>query len=817
MPSSRLSLVAIAATTIWMATHGVALTAQQQTLAIEGLRAPVEIVTDRWGINHIYATHESDLFFAQGYAAARDRLFQFELWRRQATGTVAEILGPRELQRDIGVRLHRFRGDMTTELSQYHDRGEQIVGAFVRGINAYIDQTAANPELLPIEFELLGIEPRHWTPEVVISRHQGLVANVTSELRNARAVARLGADAVKELNYYYGDPDLILDPAIDPSLLTDDILDLYRAHRRALRFQPEDVVAEHRGDQETFERLAAAMPSEIDLEARDYDAIGSNNWVVAGSRTLSGFPMMVNDPHRSQFAPSLRYWVHLIGPGWNVIGGGEPVLPGVSIGHNEYGAWGLTVFGQDNEDLYVYDTNPENPNEYRHLGRWEPMSVIEETIPVKGQADETVELKYTRHGPVLFEDTENHKAYALRAAWLDYGGAPYLASLRMDQARSWEEFREACKFSRIPSENMIWADREKNIGYQAVGVSPIRPRHSGLVPVPGDGRYEWDGYLPIQALPNVVNPEKGFYGTANNYTVPDGYEYWEALHYTWGDQMRAARVEEMLDEGQHLTVADMMRFQHDDLTVAGRTIVPLLREVRINDLEVAALRDRLLDWDYVLDKDSVEAAIYVSFERRLRRNMRDTVVPAVARDDIRSVNMKRLIDWLVAPDGRFGEAPVAGRDALLARSLVEGRADLIERLGPDPSNWKYGQPNFKHALIRHPMTAAVSPDLRRRLDVGPAPRGGYSGTVHNTGGGDNQTSGASFMIVADTANWDNSVGLNTPGQSGDPDNPHYRDMFELWARNQYFPIFYSREKIDSVTESVTMLQPSGDAPSGGGR
>ena len=817
MPSSRLSLAAIAATTIWTATHGVALTAQQQTLAIEGLRAPVEIVTDRWGINHIYATHESDLFFAQGYAAARDRLFQFEVWRRQATGTVAEILGPRELQRDIGVRLHRFRGDMTTELSQYHDRGEQIVGAFVRGINAYIDQPAANPELLPIEFELLGIEPGHWTPEVVISRHQGLVANVTSELRNARAVARLGADAGKELNYYYGDPDLILDPAIDPSLLTDDILDLYRAHRRSLRFQPEDVVAEHRGDQETFERLAAAMPSEIDLEARDYDAIGSNNWVVAGSRTLTGFPMMVNDPHRSQFAPSLRYWVHLIGPGWNVIGGGEPVLPGVSIGHNEYGAWGLTVFGQDNEDLYVYDTNPENPNEYRHLGRWEPMSVIEETIPVKGQVDETVELKYTRHGPVLFEDTENHKAYALRAAWLDYGGAPYLASLRMDQARSWEEFREACEFSRIPSENMIWADREKNIGYQAVGVSPIRPRHSGLVPVPGDGRYEWDGYLPIQALPNVVNPEKGFYGTANNYTVPDGYEYWEALHYTWGDQMRAARVEEMLDEGQHLTVADMMRFQHDDLTVAGRNIVPLLREVRINDLEVAALRDRLLDWDYVLDKDSVEAAIYVSFERRRRRNMRDTVVPAAAHDDIRSVNMKRLIDWLVAPDGRFGEAPVAGRDALLARSLAEGRADLIERLGPDPSNWKYGQPNFKHALIRHPMTAAVSPDLRRRLDVGPAPRGGYSGTVHNTGGGDNQTSGASFMIVADTANWDNSVGLNTPGQSGDPDSPHYRDMFELWARNQYFPIFYTREKIDSVAESVTMLQPSGDAPSGGGR
>ena len=813
---THVSTAVIAGLTVWLASHGASVTAQQQTLRVVGLLSPVELVTDRWGINHIYAENEEDLFFAQGYAAARDRLFQFEVWRRQATGTVAEILGARELQRDIGARLHRFRGDLTTDLKHYHDRGDRIIPAFVRGINAYIDQTVADPDLLPLEFRLLGITPQHWTPEVVISRHQGLVGNVSSEIGNARAVAMLGADAVKELNYYYGDPDLTIDPAIDVSLLDQGILDLYRAHRRSLRFQPEDIAVAYRGDADAFQRLAAAIPSEIDLEQRDYDAIGSNNWVVAGSRTITGFPMMVNDPHRAQGAPSLRYWVHLVAPGWNVIGGGEPVLPGVSIGHNEYGAWGLTVFGQDNEDLYVYDTNPDNQDEYRYLGRWEPMSVIEETVPVRDEAPATVKLKYTRHGPVLYEDPENHKAYALRAAWLDYGSAPYLASLRMDQARTWEEFREACEYSRIPSENMVWADREKNIGYQAVGVSPIRPRHSGLVPVPGDGRYEWDGYLPIQALPNVTNPEKGYYGTANNYTVPDGYEFWDALHYTWGDQMRAARVEEMLDAGRHMTVADMMQFQHDDLTVAGRNIVPLLREVRIDDPEVAALRDRLLDWDYVLDKDSVEAAIYVSFERRLRNNVREIVVPDEARDVVRGLNMKRLIDWLVAPDGRFGDVPVQGRDAVLAISLSEARADLIERLGSNPAHWQYGQANFKHALIRHPMTAAVSPDVRRRLDVGPLPRGGYSGTVHNTGGGDNQTSGASFMIVADTSNWDNSVGLNTPGQSGDPDSPHYRDLFELWARGQYFPIFYSRAKVDSVTESITTLRPSGTTNSGGG-
>ena len=210
----------------------------------------------------------------------------------------------------------------------------------------------------------------------------------------------------------------------------------------------------------SFERLAKAMPSEIDLMEADYEAIGSNNWVVAGSRTLTGMPIMANDPHRTQAAPSLRYWVHLVAPGWNVIGGGEPSLPGVSIGHNEYGAWGLTVFGQDNEDLYVYDTNPDDPNQYRYLDRWEDMTVIDDTISVKGEGEVAVELKYTRHGPVLYEDVENHKAYALAAAWLDYGSAPYLASLRMDQARTWEEFREACSYSRIPSENMVWADRE---------------------------------------------------------------------------------------------------------------------------------------------------------------------------------------------------------------------------------------------------------------------------------------------------------------------------------------------------------------------
>ena len=280
--------------------------AHRETVHASGLGAPVEVVTDRWGISHIYAENEHDLFFAQGYAAARERLFQFEIWRRRATGTVAEILGPRELERDISARLFRFRGDMATEMRHYHERGDAIIRAFVDGINAYIDRTAREPGLLPLEFELLGIEPGHWTPEVVVSRHQGLVSNVTQEIDNARAVAALGADAVEELNYYIGDPDLTLDPAIDPGRLGPAILDRYHAHRRPIVFEPDDVAAAYRGDRASFERLAAAMPSEIDLAGGEQDAIGSNNWVVHGSRTLSGYPIMENDPQRAQSAPSLR-------------------------------------------------------------------------------------------------------------------------------------------------------------------------------------------------------------------------------------------------------------------------------------------------------------------------------------------------------------------------------------------------------------------------------------------------------------------------------------------------------------------------------
>ena len=317
-------------------------------LDVAGLERPVEIIKDQWGISHIYAETEYDLFFAQGYSAARDRLFQFEIWRAQATGTTAEILGPRAIERDRGHRLFMFRGDMDQELRHYHPRGDLIIPAYVDGVNAYIAEALKKPDDLPLPFQLLGIRPKPWTPEVVISRHQGLLGNIEREVATGRAVCELGADAVREVAYFHPrEPDLTLDDDVScESLLENDVLGVYRAFRRPVDFRPEDIVqTAFRNDPGSYSRLAAALArDQRQLRENEQEEIGSNNWVVSGELTQDGYPFMVNDPHRAQSVPSLRYWVHLVGPGWNVVGGGEPSLPGVSIGHNEYGAWGLTVF-----------------------------------------------------------------------------------------------------------------------------------------------------------------------------------------------------------------------------------------------------------------------------------------------------------------------------------------------------------------------------------------------------------------------------------------------------------------------------------------
>ncbi len=783
--------------------------------AHKGLQQPVEVIRDRWGVNHIYAKNEHDLFYAQGYLAAKDRLFQLEMWRRQATGTVAELLGPQEVKRDIGTRLFRFRGNLNQELLHYHPHGPQIVGAFVEGINAYVTEMTKTPEKLPFEFRVLNMTPGLWTPEVVVSRHQGLLGNVREELKYGRLVSLIGADKVRELNWFHPvanptQPDLTL--RIDGAQLFQPILDLYEAFRLPLKYQGRLAKADE--DEAALTPGANGNTADVDRWFEiEKQYTGSNNWVISGDKSVSGYPMLANDPHRSQSTPSLRYWAHLNAPGWNVIGAGEPTLPGISIGHNDYGAWGLTIFETDNEDLYVYETNPANPNQYRYKGQWVSMRVLTETIPVKGAQAVTATLKYTRHGPVVYEDTKNHRAYAVRAAWLETGCAPYLASLRMNQSRNWAEFRQACSYSRIPGENMIWAERPSatkpgTIGWQAVGLSPIRKNFSGLVPVPGDGRYEWGGYLPIQQLPNKLNPPEGYVVTANNNLTPVDFPHRNAIGWTWASPNRADRIEEVLNDGKRKNLVDFMALQADYLSLTARTLVPLLQNLSSPEGRTEQAIGYLRKWDFRLDPSSVAASIYVAWEGQLKQALARQTIPEKARPYLTSLPSKRVTDWLVTPGlmpGLSGD-PIAYRDSLLLASLDRAVAELSGRLGDDMDEWQYGQRKNKHILITHPLSDMVDKAMRDKINLGPVARGGYGETVNATANDLNQTHGATFRILVDTEDWDKTLGINSPGQSGDPDSPHYRDLFPIWAENGYFPVFFSKDKVKAVAEQTTILK-----------
>lgn len=770
----------------------------------EGLTQDVEIIVDKYGIPHIYAQNQKDLFFAQGYHAAKDRLFQFEVWRRQATGTVSEILGKRELKRDIGTRLFKFRKDIRKEMNHYHQDGEEIITAYVDGVNAYIKEIRSNPEELPLEFRLLKILPEYWTPEVVISRHQGLLGNVGQELTIGRAVARLGADKVKELVWFHPkDPDLSIDSTLNSDHLNYDILGLYNAYRQPVRFQPEDIDIAYRGNEPGASDIGF---NDHDLTGDDY-SIGSNNWVMTGDRTESGFPIMANDPHRSLAVPSLRYMAHLVAPGWNVLGGGEPEIPGISIGHNEHGAWGLTVFRSDAEDIYVYKTNPQNLNQYWHNGAWQDFEIITELIPIKGMEAEEFEMKYSVHGPVCFEDSKEQVAFAMKCGWLEYGGSPYLASLRMDQASNFDEFREACRYSHIPGENMVWADKNGNIGWQVVGINPYRRTHSGMVPVPGDGRYEWDGYIDMLDRPNLDNPSPGMIITANESVTPKDYTEWDAIGFNWSDPYRGRRVKEVIESKAKHSVSEMTHLQSDNLSIPARELVPLLQSINSSNKNAEFAIAELLNWDYRLDVNSRAAAIYVEWERLLMDEMWQRAVPQEAKELITYIQLKKVIDWLSQPDSFFeSDDVIEERNLVLQKMLIAAIAKLEQRFGKDREAWVYGSPKFKHVTMKHPMSGAVTEEVRQKLEVGPATRGGNGYTVGSTGGSDNQPSGGTFRVVIDTGDWDASVANNSPGQSGNPDHPHYDNLFEDWSQNKYFPLYYSKEKIQSIQDYTYTLR-----------
>ena len=747
-------------------------------IEIDGLESEVEVLRDNYGINHIYANNQEDLFFMQGYLAALDRLFQFEIWRRQATGTVSEIFGEDELERDIGTRLFKFRGNIEDELNFYHEDGNQIVTSFVSGINKYIKEVNANPELLPLEFKVLGIKPQEWTNEDVISRHQGLLGNIGDELNIGRAVSLIGEERVKEILWFHPkEPSLELPKNLTYDDLKQDILKLYNAYRRPLRFKKEYILDKYRSSNEIAN-------IDFDLFKDDKFSLGSNNWALSSEKSINNSPILANDPHRSLSNPSLRYMAHLIAPGWNVIGGGEPEIPGISIGHNGIGAWGLTVFRTDAEDLYVYELNPRNSNQYYYKGEWRDFKIIKESIPIKDKDDLIVNLFYSIHGPVTFIDSERNKAYAVKNGWSEIGGSPYLASLRMDQSKNWDEFREASTYFNIPGENMVWADKYGDIGWQAVGIAPIRNTHSGMVPVSGDGNFEWDGYLPIIEKPNVFNPQRGFISTANQNVTPSSYENWNAIGFDWSDPYRGERIDRILESKQSFDIQEMLKLQVDYYSIPAEQIINLANNLITDNKEYFTL---LENWDKKLEKNSIEAGIYIEWQNQIRSEIQDQYIPDEVKDYI-EMQLYRVIDILSKMEN-------TSRDKLLNETFNNTIVNLKSKFGENSENWVYGQNDYKHVKINHPLENIVNDSIKNIISLNVYPRGGDGYTPGSTSNSLNQRSGASFRVMIDTNNWDNSFATNSPGQSGNPNSKFYKNLYEDWANDKYFPLLYSKSKI----------------------
>jgi penicillin amidase len=451
-----------------------------------------------------------DLFFAQGYVMAQDRLWQMEWWRREREGRLAEILGPAAVERDRQTRLTKFRGPFDErEWTRYHPEGKRLVDAYVKGINAYIAGNAGN---LPLEFKLTGIRPEPWTPETVLLRaDQRVLGDAAGELRLARSVAQLGAAEANRLAAPDPWEDLEVPEGLNLNIIGDEVLRSLRAG--SARLPKPEIVEPYR---KLLRRAASAwLPLGLIGEP------GSNNWVMSGRMSTTGKPVIVNDPHREVTNPSGRYLLHLNAPGWNVIGASEPPFIGVHIGHNEHLGWGLMVVGMDQADVMVEEVNPANANQVLYNGKWEPLRIVREEIKVKGEAPRQVELKFSRHGPVFHEDAENRRAYVLQSVMNEPGTAWYLASLRLAQANDCRAFLDAAMYWATPSENLICGDVNGNISWQASGLAPVRTGWTGRLPVPGTGKYEWQGFR--KDLPREFNPERGFVATANHNIHPNGY------------------------------------------------------------------------------------------------------------------------------------------------------------------------------------------------------------------------------------------------------------------------------------------------------
>jgi penicillin amidase len=770
------------------------------TVQIKGLRDQVVIRRDERGIPYIEAKNDEDLYFAQGYVTASDRLFQMDLFRRTARGELAEVLGagPNNIAIDQD-KLHRtigFGQVVEAEWAQASPQSRKVLEAYAGGVNAYID--SLTDKTLPPEFRVLQYKPKPWRPSdslVVIKIFFEALSDTWRIDLMREALSALPAEKRARLL-----------PEISPIDVLVYGTDAKGPAKSTTATRRSEVSNEVLSEATRIESIRNDALARIGLHAEGLAA--SNNWVVSGKRTTTGKPLLSNDPHLRATAPSIWHMVHLSAPGVRVAGVTSPGLPGVILGHNDRIAWGFTNVGPDVQDIYLEKFDPANPNKYMTPAGWQEVTIRHEEIRVRkgigsAEADTvTQDVTVTRHGPIIL-DSDN-KRYALRWTGLDPKLNNPDFTYRMNRARNWKEFTQALESFTAPTQNIVYADVDGHIGYHAAGVIPIRKSGDGSVPYDGStDAGEWTSYIPISKLPQLYDPPSGVIVTANQRIVGTDYPYFLSHH--WAQPYRARRIYDLLTEKPKLSTEDFRRVLGDVYSIAGvlfaqqvaKTIRPTLTPA---DQKLSEALNALESWDGKLNVESRVAPLVAQMRLAFRSKILNAALGETLVRSYQWSNFDTTLDHIIKTQPAEWLPKDMANYAQLFRSVYdEAVATLTRSLGADQSKWTWGdmvKARFPHALSGAPLIGS-------QFAIPAFPQNGSGGLVGATV---NVGASVSMRLIADPSNWDLTQQGIALGESGLPTSPHWKDQLDDWraVTPRVFPFTETAVKA-AAKETVTLL------------
>lgn len=797
-------------------------------ITVPGLLDEVTVVRDDLGVPHIYARNEADLFFAQGYTHAQDRFWQMEWSRHIGQGRLSEIAGASLLENDKFIRNIGWPRIAAESTANYDAETLATLEAYSAGVNAYIEANRENLSFNRTVLELVGdsweIEP--WTPVdttswgVVMAWNLRGNGNSNFELLQTELRAALGDELVEMLYLPYPDTRPVIAPtAKQPQFAAPQTPPVARAWSGL----PTEVIG---------------TPPDALLGTLDWSSVGSNNWVVNGDHTVSGMPLLADDPHLGVQLPSIWYENGLHGGRYDVVGVSLPGVPGVILGHNGQIAWGVTNVSADTQDLFIERINPDNPNQYEYQGEWRDMDVRTELIEVNGGDSVELTVRETIHGPLLNNvDDELEQAFAMQ--WTAMTPTRQMrAVLQLNRAQNYAEFFDALQYWDTAGQNFVYADVDGNIAYQATGRYPIRPNWDGTLPVPGwTGEYEWDGFVPFEEMPRLFNPDEGYIITANNAIIDADYPY--LLSVYWADGDRAQRIVDMLEDAlaEGPVSAETYRAMHNDnYTLLADSYMPLIAPLTSDDDQMQTVLEQLRQWDRQLDADSGPAAVFELFYFHLVLRTIADELGEMADAYIGNGAAVRVLFHELArtPDHPFWDDVTTSEVETQAQQVEAALQDAVawlNEVSPDSAEWRWGD---LHTVTYRsdPLGQSGIGLIEGIVNRGAFPYSGGTSIVNATSYGwdrllevaeNPETRGEyalgqfaeaganpSMRMIIDLADFDSAELIHPTGQSGHPFHPHYDSMMEIYLAGEYAPMVFSAEAVANSGVEMLILQPTAE-------